>query len=208
MGFAIHHHESATGVHGRPGVLWFMGSQRVGHDWAPELNWTCGSDGTKSADNDGEQCLIPGLGIYLQKGMASHPVFLPGEFHGQRNLEDYSPWGLKELDMTESLILHLQGFPGGASGKESPCQYRRCRFNPWIVEIVWRGHGHPTPRPPLQYFDWRIPWTKEPGGLQWNCKELDTTETTVWTQALLFRQCLRSGNSNMNHTFTCQMAQS
>ena len=24
----------------RPGVLWFMGSQRVGHDWATELNWT------------------------------------------------------------------------------------------------------------------------------------------------------------------------
>ena len=27
---------------GRPGVLWFMGSQRVGHDWATELNWTHG----------------------------------------------------------------------------------------------------------------------------------------------------------------------
>ena len=27
---------------GRPGVLWFMGSQRVGHDWATELNWTEG----------------------------------------------------------------------------------------------------------------------------------------------------------------------
>ena len=25
---------------GRPGVLWFMGSQRVGHDWATELNCT------------------------------------------------------------------------------------------------------------------------------------------------------------------------
>ena len=25
---------------GRPGVLWFMGSQRVGNDWATELNWT------------------------------------------------------------------------------------------------------------------------------------------------------------------------
>ena len=25
---------------GRPGVLWSMGSQRVGHDWATELNWT------------------------------------------------------------------------------------------------------------------------------------------------------------------------
>ena len=25
---------------GRPGVLWFMGSPRVGHDWATELHWT------------------------------------------------------------------------------------------------------------------------------------------------------------------------
>ena len=24
---------------GRPGVLWFLGSRRVGHDWATELNW-------------------------------------------------------------------------------------------------------------------------------------------------------------------------
>ena len=24
---------------GRPGVLWFMGSQRVRHDWVTELNW-------------------------------------------------------------------------------------------------------------------------------------------------------------------------
>ena len=26
---------------GRPGMLQFMGSQRVGHDWATELNWMC-----------------------------------------------------------------------------------------------------------------------------------------------------------------------
>ena len=25
---------------GRPGVLWFMGFQRVGHNWVTELNWT------------------------------------------------------------------------------------------------------------------------------------------------------------------------
>ena len=25
---------------GKPGMLWFMGSQRVEHDWATELNWT------------------------------------------------------------------------------------------------------------------------------------------------------------------------
>ena len=29
-------------------------------------------------------------------------VFLPGEFHGQRSLAGYSPWGRKELDTTES----------------------------------------------------------------------------------------------------------
>jgi len=29
------------------------------------------------------------------------PVFLLGEFHGQRSLVGYSPWGRKELDTTE-----------------------------------------------------------------------------------------------------------
>ena len=29
------------------------------------------------------------------------PVFFLGESHGQRSLEGYSPWGHKELDMTE-----------------------------------------------------------------------------------------------------------
>ena len=31
------------------------------------------------------------------------PVFLPGEFHGQRSLLGYSPWSCKEFDMTEWL---------------------------------------------------------------------------------------------------------
>ena len=30
------------------------------------------------------------------------PVFLPGEFHGPRNLVDYSPQGHTELDTTEA----------------------------------------------------------------------------------------------------------
>ena len=29
------------------------------------------------------------------------PVILPGEFHGQRSLAGYSPWGHKESDTTE-----------------------------------------------------------------------------------------------------------
>ena len=31
------------------------------------------------------------------------PVSLPGESHGQRSLLGYSPWGLKESDMTEAI---------------------------------------------------------------------------------------------------------
>ena len=31
----------------------------------------------------------------------STPVFLPGEFHGQRTLVGYSPWDRKESDTTE-----------------------------------------------------------------------------------------------------------
>ena len=33
------------------------------------------------------------------------PVFLPGESHGQRSLAGYSPWGHKELNTAEGLIL-------------------------------------------------------------------------------------------------------
>jgi len=29
------------------------------------------------------------------------PVFLPGKFHGQRSLANYSPWGSKESYITE-----------------------------------------------------------------------------------------------------------
>ena len=35
------------------------------------------------------------------------PVFLPGEFCGQRRLAGYSPWGHKELDTTEGLTFSL-----------------------------------------------------------------------------------------------------
>ena len=34
---------------------------------------------------------IPGLGRSLEKEMATHSVFLPGGFHGQRCLVGYSP---------------------------------------------------------------------------------------------------------------------
>ena len=39
----------------------------------------------------------------LEKEMATHSSILAWEFHGQRSLAAYSPWGHKELDMTEWL---------------------------------------------------------------------------------------------------------
>ena len=37
-----------------------------------------------------------GLEGPLEKGMATHSKILPEEFHGQRNLVGYSPWGRRE----------------------------------------------------------------------------------------------------------------
>ena len=45
-------------------------------------------------------------------------------------------------------LLLLLGFPGGASGKESPCQcmtHKRCVFNPRFWKIPWRRKWQPTP---------------------------------------------------------------
>ena len=41
--------------------------------------------------------------IPLRRDWQAAPVFLPGEFHGQRSLVGYSSVGLKELDTTERI---------------------------------------------------------------------------------------------------------
>ena len=72
-----------------------------------------------------------------------------------------------------------EGLPGGARGKEPTCKCKRCkrhRFGPWVGKSPWRGHGSP-----LQYSSLEnpIPWTEEPGGLQFKGhRELDTTRAT------------------------------
>ena len=43
----------------------------------------------------------------LKKGMQCAPVFLPGQFHGQRSLAGYSSWGHKDTieQLTHKYIL-------------------------------------------------------------------------------------------------------
>ena len=56
----------------------------------------------ESACNAGDPGSIPALGRSLWgRKWQPIPVFLPGKFHGRRNLSDYSPWGRKESDTTE-----------------------------------------------------------------------------------------------------------
>ena len=102
-----------------PGRQQSMGSQRVGHNcvtslsftmsWPRQISWRkLGIKGSflggalaknlpVSAGDSGDSGLIlgsgrsPGVGSTWQWQPA--PVFLPGEFHGQRSLVDCNPWG-------------------------------------------------------------------------------------------------------------------
>ena len=60
------------------------------------------SDGKESACNAGGLGLIPGLGrLPSRRERLLTLVFLPGEFHGQRSLVDYNPWGRRESNTAE-----------------------------------------------------------------------------------------------------------
>ena len=70
------------------------------------------------------------------------------------------------------------GLPRWLSGKESACQWRRCRFDPWVGKIPLRRKWQPTP----------VFWPGKPlrqrslvGYGSWGHKELDTTEATQHT---------------------------
>ena len=60
----------------------------------------------------------------VEKERVTHPVFLPREFHGQRSLALYSPWGPRKLDTTELL----------------PLTNRNAKLNTWwchFYEVKW-----------------------------------------------------------------------
>ena len=53
-------------------------------------------DGDRSIRNEGAPC------IQLSSTYSITPVFLPGEYHGQRSLVGYHPMGRRESDTTEA----------------------------------------------------------------------------------------------------------
>ena len=60
-----------------------------------------GSDGKESAYSVGNLDSIPGSGRSPGEGNGNPPIFLPGEFHGQRSLVGYSSWGWKESELSD-----------------------------------------------------------------------------------------------------------
>ena len=96
------------------------------------------------------------------------PVFLPGEFRGQRNLAGYRAWGYKESDTTERLT-HAHGHvykeiqkeayqvPASAlvhifflwrftqkfhAGTSLVVQWLRTRRLTWVISLVWELRAH------------------------------------------------------------------
>ena len=54
-----------------------------------------------------DKCSVPASGRSPGQGNSILTlVVLSGKFHGQRSLVCYSPWGCKELDMTEHAHTH------------------------------------------------------------------------------------------------------
>ena len=87
--------------------LWDPGRQL----WKPRVSLVAGSDSKESC----LQCQTPGFEPWVRKfpwrrEWLSTPVFLTGEFQGQRSLAGYSLWGHKESNTTEQLTLSLHFF--------------------------------------------------------------------------------------------------
>ena len=66
---------------GRPGVLQFMGLQRIGHDWMTSLSLF--------------------TFMHWRRKWQPTPVFLPGESQGQGSLVGCQLWGCIESDTTD-----------------------------------------------------------------------------------------------------------
>ena len=65
------------------------------------MGFSGGSDSDGSTCSPGDPGLIRGWGLLSlpqRRQLQPTPVFLPGEFHGQRSQAGYSPWGHKEVD--------------------------------------------------------------------------------------------------------------
>ena len=115
-----------------PGRLQFMGLRRVGH---------C---------HFSLSCIGEGSGNPLQCSCLENP-------------RDGGAWWAAVYGVAQSRTrlkrLSRSSSSWGLRGKESTCQCRKCRFDPWAGKIPWRRKWQPS------ILAWEIPWTEKPGEL-------------------------------------------
>ena len=73
--------------------------------WKSRSNWVYGLPWWLSGKESTCQCRRCGFDPWVgevpwRRKWQPNPVFLPGKFHGQRNLAGHSPWSCKDSDMT------------------------------------------------------------------------------------------------------------
>ena len=95
------------------------------------------------------------MGLSRQKFWGGLPLPSPGDLPNP-GIEPASPAlagrifmieppGKPTLHIVDIFCFLVGGFPDGSAGKESACQCRRCRFDPWVGKIPWRRKWQPTP---------------------------------------------------------------
>ena len=176
---------------------------------SPTLQWASLVAQTVKNLTAMRKTLVPSLGRedLLEKDVATHSNILawripwteePGGLQSMGSQRVWHNW------VTNTFTLQL-GFPGGASGKESTCQCRRCKrlgFDPWVRKIPLQEEmaAHSS------ILTWEIPWTEEPGGLQFHAVTKKWTRQSN-TSSLFFESkmkqvisaLLSSEHCNENH---------
>ena len=161
------------------------------------LGFPVGLDGKESSSNAGNLGWIPGLGRGEGRGeWLPTPLFWPGEFHGQRSLAGYSPWGSKESDTAEplslsllcqtmsdemlplwmslsknfsvlNLLFHIYLFMDSVNG--SAVKNPPAMQKPQETQVLSLGRKDPLEEGMATHSSilaWRISWTEEPRGPQ------------------------------------------
>ena len=72
------------------------------------------------------------------------------------------------------------------TGKESACQRRRCRFDPWVREDPLEKEMATQ----SSSLAWRVPWAEEPGGLPSPVAESETTERLSTCACTVFHDAI------------------
>ena len=125
----------------------------------------------------GLQCRRPGFDLSwedpLEKGMATHSSVLVWRIPWTEEPVRLQSLGSQRVGYNWVTFL---GFPGGASGKELDCQWRRHKrreVNPWVRKIPWRRSWQSTPVVlPGEFHGQRSLMGYSPR----SCKDLDMTE--------------------------------